>query len=206
MGLTSSLSFSVSPLIVLVAKTWLLYCLRDQHQAAGDVPRRRRGEVLKFEGRRQPARSLEDRSRHLLELTFNSSVLATQPTTTTARRCTRHRPLRSACAGYPLQSRIPAGRMRMRFSKAGAAYSAEAAVAVVAVGWVANTAGVERQLQQVSRSILEASCGLTPTFELQHLTSSSAGDITGRLMLVPQAIQSGFVAATNAVKRRYAET
>ena len=27
----------------------------------------------------------------------------------------------------------------------------------------------------------------------------AAGDITGRLMLVPQAIQEGFVAATNAV-------
>ena len=28
----------------------------------------------------------------------------------------------------------------------------------------------------------------------------AAGDITGRLMLVPQAIQDGFVAATNAVR------
>ena len=28
----------------------------------------------------------------------------------------------------------------------------------------------------------------------------AAGDVTGRLMLVPQAIQDGFVAATNAVR------
>ena len=28
----------------------------------------------------------------------------------------------------------------------------------------------------------------------------AAGDVTGRLMLVPAAIQDGFIAATNAVK------
>ena len=38
-----------------------------------------------------------------------------------------------------------------------------------------------------------------------HLRTSAphvfaAGDVTGRLMLVPQAMQDGFVAATNAVR------
>ena len=32
------------------------------------------------------------------------------------------------------------------------------------------------------------------------LDTSTAGDITGRLLLVPEAIHDGFVAATNAVR------
>lgn len=41
----------------------------------------------------------------------------------------------------------------------------------------------------------------------EYLTTSAphifvAGDVTGHLMLVPPAIQEGFVAATNAVRGR----
>jgi dihydrolipoamide dehydrogenase len=69
----------------------------------------------------------------------------------------------------------------------------------VAVGWVADadglsvaTAGVETN----HRGFLKVD---------EHLRTSkshifAAGDITGRLMLVPQAIRDGFVAATNAVR------
>ncbi len=66
--------------------------------------------------------------------------------------------------------KTPSG-VQMSFSKGGHRESVEAAMAVMAVGWAANTAGL----------------------------NFAAGDITGRLMLVPQALQAGFVAATNAV-------
>jgi pyruvate/2-oxoglutarate dehydrogenase complex dihydrolipoamide dehydrogenase (E3) component len=94
--------------------------------------------------------------------------------------------------------KTPAG-VRMHFSKDGAAYSAEAAIVVVAVGWVANTeelnissAGVEID----PRGFVRVDAFLRTS--APHIFAG--GDITGRLMLVPQAIQSGFVAATNAVR------
>lgn len=89
--------------------------------------------------------------------------------------------------------------VRMRFSKAGVQSSAEAALVVMAVGWVANTAplnlpvaGVEidrRQFVRVDRYLRTTAS-----------TIYAAGDVTGQLMLVPQAMQAGFVAATNAVR------
>jgi pyruvate/2-oxoglutarate dehydrogenase complex dihydrolipoamide dehydrogenase (E3) component len=91
-----------------------------------------------------------------------------------------------------------AGGVRMNFSGHGASAAAEAALVVVAVGWIANTkalnlpaAGVE--LNQ--RGFIKVD---------EYLQSSApqvlaAGDATGQLMLMPQALQQGFVAATNAV-------
>lgn len=94
--------------------------------------------------------------------------------------------------------KTPSG-VRMIFSKDGAHYSAEATLAVVAVGWVANTARL---------SLATAGVETDPRGFVQvddYLRTSAphvfaAGDVTGRLMLVPQAIQAGFVAATNAVR------
>jgi dihydrolipoamide dehydrogenase len=89
--------------------------------------------------------------------------------------------------------------VRMNFKKGDRRDSAEAALAVVAIGWVANTseldlvkAGVETDQRGFVRvdSYMQTSAG--------HVFA--AGDVTGRLMLVPQAIQGGFVAATNAVR------
>lgn len=89
--------------------------------------------------------------------------------------------------------------VRMSFSKDGRREDVEATFAVVAIGWAANTAalnldraGVETDKRQFVRvdDFLQTS---TP-----HIFA--AGDVTGRMMLVPQAIQQGFVAATNAVK------
>jgi pyruvate/2-oxoglutarate dehydrogenase complex dihydrolipoamide dehydrogenase (E3) component len=89
--------------------------------------------------------------------------------------------------------------VRMNFSKDGARDSEEAALAVAAVGWVANaaelglsTAGVEID----HRGFVQVDAYLRTS--APHIFA--AGDITGRLMLVPQAIQDGFVAATNAVR------
>ena len=89
--------------------------------------------------------------------------------------------------------------VRMIFSKDGARDSAEAALAVVAVGWVANTAGLDLATAGVEidqRGFVQVDAYLRTS--APHVFA--AGDITGRLMLVPQAIQDGFVAATNAVR------
>ena len=94
--------------------------------------------------------------------------------------------------------KTPSG-VRMIFSKDGARNSAEAALAVVAVGWVANTAGLSLATAGVEidhRGFVRVDAYLRTS--APHIFA--AGDITGRLMLVPQAIQDGFVAATNAVR------
>jgi pyruvate/2-oxoglutarate dehydrogenase complex dihydrolipoamide dehydrogenase (E3) component len=89
--------------------------------------------------------------------------------------------------------------VRMNFLKDGTRESADAALAVVAIGWVANTsrlhlaaAGVETD----SRGFVQVDPCLRTT--APHIFA--AGDVTGGLMLVPQAIQAGFLAATNAVQ------
>jgi dihydrolipoamide dehydrogenase len=94
--------------------------------------------------------------------------------------------------------KTPAG-VRMNFAKDGRRDSAEATLAVVAVGWVTDTGGLnlpaagvelnERKYVKVD-SFLRTSAA--------HIFA--AGDITGRLMLVPEAIRDGFIAATNAVQ------
>jgi pyruvate/2-oxoglutarate dehydrogenase complex dihydrolipoamide dehydrogenase (E3) component len=88
--------------------------------------------------------------------------------------------------------------VRMIFSKNGARDSAEATLAVVAVGWAAET----RALSLATASVEVDRRGFVKVDE--YLRTSvphifAAGDVTGRMMLVPQAIQDGFVAATNAV-------
>jgi pyruvate/2-oxoglutarate dehydrogenase complex dihydrolipoamide dehydrogenase (E3) component len=93
--------------------------------------------------------------------------------------------------------KTPAG-VRMNFSKDGHRDRAEAALAVVAVGWVADTAG----LNLAAAGVETEQRGFVKVDEYLRTSaphSFAAGDITGRLMLVPQALQAGFVAATNAV-------
>jgi pyruvate/2-oxoglutarate dehydrogenase complex dihydrolipoamide dehydrogenase (E3) component len=92
-----------------------------------------------------------------------------------------------------------ASGVQMVFTKDGQRESAEAALAVVAVGWMADaealnlaTAGVKTD----ARGYVQVDAYLRTS--APHIYA--AGDITGRLMLVPQAIQEGFVAATNAVQ------
>jgi pyruvate/2-oxoglutarate dehydrogenase complex dihydrolipoamide dehydrogenase (E3) component len=88
--------------------------------------------------------------------------------------------------------------VRMIFSKDRTRDSAEAAVAVVAVGWVANTAGLDlgaAGVQTDDRGFVRVDSHLLTS--APHIFA--AGDVTGSLFLVPQALQEGFVAATNAV-------
>ena len=94
--------------------------------------------------------------------------------------------------------KTPTG-VRMNFSKDGQRGSAEAALVVVAVGWAADTAGL---------NLAAAGVELNPRKFVkvdEYLRTSApdifaAGDVTGRLMLVSQALPDGFVAATNAVQ------
>jgi len=89
--------------------------------------------------------------------------------------------------------------VRMSFSKDGRWEAAEATLAVTAIGWTANTASLD-----LARAGVETDARDFVRVDDFLRTSSpyifAAGDITGRMMLVPQAIQQGFVAATNAVQ------
>ena len=89
--------------------------------------------------------------------------------------------------------------IRMNFSSQGKADSAEAALAVITVGWTANTEELNLGAAGVNTN---ARGFITVDDNLQTSAPNifAAGDITGRLMLVPQAIHDGFVSATNAVQ------
>ena len=93
--------------------------------------------------------------------------------------------------------KTPAG-VRLNFLSNGNRESAEARIAVVAVGWVADTQGLNLR----AAGVLPDARGFVQADEYLRTSMPNvfaAGDITGRLMLVPSAIQQGFVAATNAV-------
>jgi len=92
-----------------------------------------------------------------------------------------------------------ANGVRMVFTKDGKRDRAEAALAVVAVGWIADAASLKLENAGVEtdpRGYVRVDDYLRTS--APHIFA--AGDITGRMMLVPQAIQDGFVAATNTVQ------
>ena len=94
--------------------------------------------------------------------------------------------------------KTPTG-VRMIFSKDRHRDSAEATLVVVAVGWTANTAGLSLDTAGVETDHR----GFVKVDDYCRTSTPhifAAGDVTGRLMLVPQAIQDGFAAATNAVQ------
>jgi len=89
--------------------------------------------------------------------------------------------------------------VRMFFSKDGHRESAEAALAIVAVGWIADAKGLglaQAGVDPDQRGYVKVDAYLRTS--QPHIFA--AGDVTGHLMLVPQALQDGFVAATNAVR------
>jgi dihydrolipoamide dehydrogenase len=94
--------------------------------------------------------------------------------------------------------KTPSG-VRMNYRQNGDRNSAEASLAVVAVGWQANTD--ELNLAVTGAKIDARGFVLVDRYlrtSAPHIFA--AGDVTGRLLLVPPAIQDGFVAATNAVR------
>ena len=94
--------------------------------------------------------------------------------------------------------KTPSG-VRMIFTKEGVRHSAEAALVVVAIGWVADTAGLNLSAAGVERNP-RGYVQVNTYLQTSASNIFAAGDITGRLMLVPQAVHDGFVAATNAVQ------
>lgn len=85
----------------------------------------------------------------------------------------------------------------MHFAKDGSHHSADAELAVCAVGWCADIEGLNLSAAGVEtddRGYIRVDDRLQTTVE--HIFA--AGDITGHRMLVPQAAQAGYIAATNA--------
>ena len=100
--------------------------------------------------------------------------------------------------------KTPAG-VRMMFSKNGERRDVEATLAVIAIGWTANTTGLDLPnagIETDTRGFIQVDKFLRTT--APHIFA--AGDVTGRLMLAPQAIHDGFIAATNAVRGATTET
>jgi pyruvate/2-oxoglutarate dehydrogenase complex dihydrolipoamide dehydrogenase (E3) component len=98
----------------------------------------------------------------------------------------------------------PAG-VRMIFSRDGKRHDAEATLAVTAIGWTANTTGLDLSnvgIETDARGFIRVDKFLRTS--APHIFA--AGDVTGRLMLAPQAIHDGFTAATNAVGGATMET
>ena len=69
----------------------------------------------------------------------------------------------------------------------------------MAVGWVADTVGLNLATAGVETDP-RGYVRVDPYLQTSAPHVFAAGDITGRLMLVPQAIHGGLVAATNAVR------
>ena len=88
--------------------------------------------------------------------------------------------------------------VRMNFSKDGKRDGVEAEIAVAAVGWIADTEGLNLATAGVEVNARGFVC-VDSYLRTSARHIFAAGDITGRLMLVPQATQDGLVAATNAV-------
>jgi pyruvate/2-oxoglutarate dehydrogenase complex dihydrolipoamide dehydrogenase (E3) component len=94
--------------------------------------------------------------------------------------------------------RTPAG-VRMNYRDGGRDGCAEAALVMVAAGWGAETAQMNLGAAGVE---LDARGNIKVDQYLQTTAAHvfAAGDATGRLMLVPGAVEDGFVAATNAIQ------
>ncbi len=90
------------------------------------------------------------------------------------------------------------GGVRLVRSSDSAEHSLEAAIAVVAVGWGAATAGLELDQAGVltdRRGYVEVDSQLRTA--APHIFA--AGDVTGRALVVHEAVREGVLAATNAV-------
>ena len=88
--------------------------------------------------------------------------------------------------------------IRMTYAGKAGRRTAEAALAVVAVGWTADTAALN-----LAAAGVELDARGFVAVDAHQRTSAphvfAAGDVTGFRMLVPQALQAGFAAATNAL-------
>jgi dihydrolipoamide dehydrogenase len=91
-----------------------------------------------------------------------------------------------------------AAGVRLIHSAGGGQQSIDATLAVIAAGWVAATAGLNLDrpgVQTDRRGYIQVDAYLRTTAP----DVFAAGDVTGRAMVVHEAIREGLVAATNAV-------
>ena len=93
--------------------------------------------------------------------------------------------------------KTPTG-VRMSFSKNGARNVVEAALVVTAIGWVADADGLNLAAVGVERNA-RGYVAVDKYLRTSAAHVFAAGDVTGRWMLVPQAVHDGWVAASNAV-------
>ena len=94
-----------------------------------------------------------------------------------------------------------AAGVRLVYSTGGAQAHIDATLAVVAVGWVANTDGLDLAVAGVqtdSRGYIEVNCVLRTTAPDIY----AAGDVTGHMMVVHEAGREAYLAATNAILGR----
>ena len=94
----------------------------------------------------------------------------------------------------------PAG-VRLVYSRSGAQARVDAALAVVAVGWVANTDGLDLAAAGVrtdARGYIQVDAQLRTSAPGIY----AAGDVTGHLMVVHEAHREAYLAATNAILGR----
>ena len=98
----------------------------------------------------------------------------------------------------PIDRFEPGGAGVRLIHSAGGQQSIDATLAVVAAGWVAATAGLnldQAGVQTDPRGYIQVDTYLRTT--VPHVFA--AGDVTGRAMVVHEAVRQGLVAATNAV-------
>ena len=91
-----------------------------------------------------------------------------------------------------------AAGVRLTHSASDGHHSMEATIAVVAAGWVAATAGLQLDragVQTDRRGFVQVDAHLRTTVP----DVFAAGDITGRALVVHEAVREGLAAATNAV-------
>jgi pyruvate/2-oxoglutarate dehydrogenase complex dihydrolipoamide dehydrogenase (E3) component len=89
--------------------------------------------------------------------------------------------------------------VRMVYAKDGHEGSAVAAAVVVAIGWQADTVGLDLP----KAAVLTDRRGYVQVDEYLRTSAPNvfaAGDVNGRQMLVPPAAHQGYLAATNAVR------
>ena len=89
--------------------------------------------------------------------------------------------------------------VRMNYSGDGVKDSVEAELVVTAIGWIADITGLNLPVAGVETNA-RGYIGVDAHLRTAAPHVYAAGDITGRWMLVPQAIQDGWIAATNAVR------
>lgn len=104
--------------------------------------------------------------------------------------------IRENCGTIESFEKTPAG-VRVTLSKEDTRESFEAALAVVTIGWHADTEALNLVRADVK---VDARGYIAVNRHLQTSASHvyAAGDVTGRWMLAPQAMQDGWVAGTNA--------